>query len=721
VTDYYDFEPDFAGPVDFARYYRRIGFQVVPAHEPEPGAQWKRPVVPWRELENTLVSDDVFNGWYGPRGVHLKRMNLGLITGTSSLVWVLDLDTHKGPQAMQWWAGLLAVHNNGSDIETATQRTGGGGLQLLFRMPSTWLPPTCKTPIGIDIRGQGGFAVLAPSAHESGKFYEWISGREPWEVGVANTPDWLIDAVEALVAQYGGRPSTGLQSGSTGPVITTPTPEYATTPFGLIRDGREDLMTRMVWARIVDLRREAPIPITAEDAEIEMMDVFGAYLRKVVSRIENDPRPNDVLLEIEGRGISLMREKWATALSLWDTKVREHASVEAPRRVETFPGAQAYEYVTEDGEVMELPATPKTADDMFEVLDVRGIKTLPDPTWTIDKMLIDKSLSFVVGPPGCGKSFIVLNMGLSVASQREDFWGRTIKRTGAVIYISSEGVSDIKFRIMAWEQAASVRVDESPFYLIHQTINFMEPLDVQRLLKTVHHVHKISGEQIALVVVDTVSRVLPGADENLQKDMTLFIKACDAVREAFAATVIGVHHTSRAGNLRGSSVFDGAADSIFLIDRPVGEEIGLLKATKIKAAEDGWQQSFRLIKTSVGDIKGTESLYAKHTSEKPEEAGDQWPSRGICQDICAAIADAWTAGRPWSPYPNTKREGRFATANIMSGWDISKEMAERVIEAWLQNDVLEVAVADARTKLRGLRVKQGLSGWRPQSEENAFG
>jgi len=274
---------------------------------------------------------------------------------------------------------------------------------------------------------------------------------------------------------------------------------------------------------------------------------------------------------------------------------------------------------------------------------------------------------------------------------------------------------------MAWEQATGVRVDESPFYLIHQTINFMEPLDVQRLLKTVHYVHKISGEQIALVVVDTVSRVLPGADENLQKDMTLFIKACDAVREAFAATVIGVHHTSRAGNLRGSSVFDGAADSIFLIDRPVGEEIGLLKATKIKAAEDGWQQSFRLIKTSVGDIKGTESLYAQHTSDKPEEAGEQWPSRGICQDICAAISDAWTAGRPWSPYPNTKREGRFATANIMSGWDISKEMAERVVEAWLQNDVLEVAVADARTKLRGLRVKQGLSGWRPQSEENAFG
>ena len=45
-----------------------------------------------------------------------------------------------------------------------------------------------------------------------------------------------------------------------------------------------------------------------------------------------------------------------------------------------------------------------------------------------------------------------------------------------------------------------------------------------------------------------------------------------------------------------------------------------------------------------------------------------------------------------------------------------------MIESWLQNDVLSLEVLDTKTKLRGLKVKQGLGGWRPKiSDENAFG
>ena len=713
-----EFDPDFAAAVDYARYYRSIGLQVVPAMEPSAGGQWKRPIVAWREHENALVSDEVFDGWYGPKGAHLRRTNLGIITGAASGgVWILDLDTHKHPEAAQWWEGLLALHNNGMQIETATQRTGGGGLQLLFRAPAHWVPPTCKSPIGIDIRGYGGFAVLAPSMHISGQSYHWLLSKEPWEVGIANAPQWLIDAIEALVAKYGGRSSVA-PSSTPGAALVTATPEYATTAFGLLRDGREDLMTRMVWARVVDMRRDAPMrPVDSDD---EMMDVFGAYLRKVVSRIEGSNRPNGELLEVEGRGLTMMREKWRIALAMWDGKVSEHASMIIPARVEAAAPV-TYEYVTEDGEVLERVAPPKTADDTFEFLDVRQIKSLPDPEWLVEEMLIDKSLSFVVGPPGSGKSFVVLNMALCIASKQDTFWDKPIVKTGAVIYISSEGVSDIKFRIMAWEAATGVKVSDAPFYLIHQSINFMDQTDVGRLLKTVMAVSKASNQPVAMVVVDTVSRVLPGADENLQKDMTLFVKACDAVRESFSATVVGVHHTSRAGTLRGSSVFDGAADSIFMIERESGEEIGLLKATKIKAAPDGWVQSFRMVLTPIGDIKGTESLYAKHTSEKPQEQESSWPPKDVCIEIIKAMGEAWDAGRPWSPFPNTKREGRYAATNINSGWpEISKDFAEHMIEKWQQNDVIGLSTIAGKDRIKGLAIKTGIMGGGYNSAASAF-
>jgi Txe/YoeB family toxin of Txe-Axe toxin-antitoxin module len=49
-------------------------------------------------------------------------------------------------------------------------------------------------------------------------------------------------------------------------------------------------------------------------------------------------------------------------------------------------------------------------------------------------------------------------MGLSFAVGMPDWWGRRIERQGAVVYISSEGQSDLKFRIQAWEQKNQVLV-----------------------------------------------------------------------------------------------------------------------------------------------------------------------------------------------------------------------------------------------------------------------
>ena len=87
------------------------------------------------------------------------------------------------------------------ELETVEQRTGGGGLQKLFRAPLGWIAPTNKTSIGVDIRGQGGFAMLAPSLHESGRHYEWLEGCSPDDIEIAFAPDWLLAEVEKLVTR----------------------------------------------------------------------------------------------------------------------------------------------------------------------------------------------------------------------------------------------------------------------------------------------------------------------------------------------------------------------------------------------------------------------------------------------------------------------------------------------------------------------------------------
>jgi hypothetical protein len=272
-----------------------------------------------------------------------------------------------------------------------------------------------------------------------------------------------------------------------------------------------------------------------------------------------------------------------------------------------------------------------------------------------------------------------------------------------VIYISSEGVGDMKFRLRAWELATGISVDEAPFFLIRQSINFMLESDVDKLLRTVQSIVDKTGEFPAAVYVDTVSRVLPGADENLQKDMTLFIAACDAVRETFSATVTGVHHTSRAGNMRGSTVFDGAGDFLLHIEREKGETVGYLTAHKIKAAQDGWQQPFELVEQPIGDIKATTSLFARPCDE-PVKDKAAWPDKETCRKIVAAIGSAWNSGKPWSSMPQSRKQGRYAAAIIKQQFDVVEATAELMIQTWLQNQILSYEMRDKNTKLQGLKV-----------------
>src|SRR6478735_5953280 len=83
-----------------------------------------------------------------------------------------------GPLCYAFWLqDLLNIHNSGRQLETATQRTGGGGLQFVFTAPAGWTPPTFRTDMGIDIRGVGGFAVMPPSIHETGNYYAWLPGK----------------------------------------------------------------------------------------------------------------------------------------------------------------------------------------------------------------------------------------------------------------------------------------------------------------------------------------------------------------------------------------------------------------------------------------------------------------------------------------------------------------------------------------------------------------
>jgi Protein of unknown function (DUF3987)/Bifunctional DNA primase/polymerase, N-terminal len=418
-----DFDPEFASVAAYAREYRRNGLQAVPALSPAPGIQWKRPAIKWREHETTLADQATFDRWFARH----NSGNIGYLTGESSgRVFTCDYDTQKGPEADQWWQGLLAVHNNGMDIETPTLRTGGGGIQRIFRYPPHWRPPTCKTPIHIDIRGIGGFAVLPPSLHESGKHYEWLPGLAPWEVEIAMAPQWLMDAIDALGAKYGGKAPGSLTDGHQ-PLVRTQTPNVPTTLSGKLLDGREEYMARVVWAAVVDLRADSPIRVGDFAAECE--EVYQRYADHVASRL-GASLPRDEALEREGRGRSLFREKWIYALGQWDGAVKEAVAAREvqPRKVEV-------EYIDpKTGEVLDdLPEDKTTAQEVrisHTVFDPWDQSPVPDFPLDVLPFKVADFIRVTAKSTGGDINAVAMTALVSCATAIDQSYRLKMKRTG---------------------------------------------------------------------------------------------------------------------------------------------------------------------------------------------------------------------------------------------------------------------------------------------------
>ena len=697
------FDPEFAAAADWARLYRSAGVQIVPCKNKVPRLK------SWKEYQHALVPDAQFEAWYGHNGEFAQSYDMGALTGLASgRMLMIDLDIYKvgAHAAVAWWNGILAVHNNGMHLETWEQMTGGGGRQLFFTYPPNWRSAVnAKTDINVDIRCQGGFAVLPPTLHASGKNYTWIEGRAPWEIDIALAPDWLLEEVEKLIREHGGGSPANVNekqstknselpfvaAGQTGNV----SPLSANIPgtydaFGHLIDGREDKMYKQIWAALVGLRIDSPISPGMREEEA----IWGEYERNTDVQVPQDGETKLQGLEREKRGPTEFHKKWLTTLKKWDTEIAEAAKVrQAKERNHNLPGVATSFDHTQPG-------------DIFPFLDVDQIMDKPDPVWVIDGIINERALGFIFGPPSSLKTFIALDLALSMAARLPTWWNRGINRHGAVVYLCREGTSSFKKRIQAWEIHRKCAARGQPFYLIEHPCNFMDAADVGKAVATIKAIMAVAGVPVAAVMVDTVSRVLPGAEENLQKDMTLFVRACELIQLEFQCIVIGVHHTNKNGGIRGSSVIPGAGDFLLETRRETGMEAGVMVLQKVKDGEDGIELPFKMTRVDLPGIVARQSLVVDPEGDaKPAGAAsaagtDGLPDRTVCLEILAALDVAWLNKVPWCRAANGQRP---AIDMIMGRWQLQREPVKRLLSLWLANGVIEIEVYDKKNKVSGYR------------------
>lgn len=138
-------------------------------------------------LKDATATADTLRAWWR----QAPTANVGLCTGEQ--FWVLDVDLHGDNDGRAALAQLLSDH--AAELPgTAHARTGGGGEHWFFRSDpdapvrnQQALLVRDKRLAGLDVRGEGGYVVAAPSTHQSGGRYEWLRGLE----ALAPAPPWL--------------------------------------------------------------------------------------------------------------------------------------------------------------------------------------------------------------------------------------------------------------------------------------------------------------------------------------------------------------------------------------------------------------------------------------------------------------------------------------------------------------------------------------------------
>jgi hypothetical protein len=234
-------------------------------------------------------------------------------------------------------------------------------------------------------------------------------------------------------------------------------------------------------------------------------------------------------------------------------------------------------------------------------------------SWQIEGILEADTLSGIVGPSGSGKSFVALDMALSIASG-ENFHNNPVKK-GAILFCAGEGKHGLNRRVKAWSKNRNIMRSDLPFYISQKTILMHDPYMVEAVKKEAEDIGNVR-----LVIIDTMARSFGGHNENNPQDMGAFIAACDYLKDSLKCTVTVVHHTGHGDKdrARGHSSFYAALDSEILV-KAVGEHNIQISSTKMKDATPFKPMEFLKISIPVIDDETSLALELVPTRERPSK------------------------------------------------------------------------------------------------------
>lgn len=160
--------------------YAACGFPVLPVIG-------KQPAISNGFYRATTDSDQIYEWWCR------ADFNIGIRTGVSSGLWVLDVDIEEGgSNGFRTLSEIAGGFEWTRDIPF--QVTGSGGVHFFFKCSDEGLGGSIgKIGPGLDVRANGGYIVASPSIHpETSRQYSW-KRKSILNSTIPDAPAWLFE------------------------------------------------------------------------------------------------------------------------------------------------------------------------------------------------------------------------------------------------------------------------------------------------------------------------------------------------------------------------------------------------------------------------------------------------------------------------------------------------------------------------------------------------
>lgn len=516
-------------------------------------------------------------------GQHPNAM-VGVPTGPTSGFWVLDIDEDKE----RGKSGVASLADMGHDLaelmDTVVAVTGSGGYHCLFRYDRS-------QPIGnargslkrfLDVRGDGGYIIAAGSVRADGRRYAWLN--PPDENEIADAPEWLYAAICGQPSQ-----DTGFDFNAAQRAPLSPTARVQAIEPGAWHENTRDLVARMVREGASDNTIAAIAP------------------RFTQPGFSDDQTVREFLTHAR-----TAREKWGYQ----------------PRNLE-----QEHEQQVE------------AAAQRFKILTIEQLINVKPPEWRIDGVLPCHGSSTLYGAYETFKTFIALDMTLSMATGRD--WQGLATKACSVLYIAGEGQVGLGIRVAGWLAAKNIEIASARFQALPEAVALPHPGDQDALLRAIDAME----DPPEVIVLDTVTRMTGGGSLNDEKDAQGYVRGMDRLRIATGAHILNIGHSGKdkEKGILGSTVLPAAMETIICVERK-GDGLTLINSNPKGKQKDGPNfEDIRLRTQVVGFEHHDQALKTvilmPDTDPVNDEPKPAQPLGPLQEKLLALIAQAARDGR----------------------------------------------------------------------------